>query len=474
MLEQRPVLLDPRRREGQRDRVGRLDRAFAQARDHRPDRSGAHDRVHGERLPAMLDRAEILETRVVRIALARERAMRDERERVRIEHDALGVRDGREPEVDLAPGDEHDALARERRARVVEAAVAARQVAARDEAAQLDRGFHRDSSGRPSNQRARGKRPTVAGQVARRERGQPVVVPVRAGRARAEHDVEHHRRAVVAALDHAPRHAELAQPRHVVAAIELGVLAPERPSDPMALLALDRLHRAVVQDGLAGVHEPQSELPVLAADRVAQFVEAVERHEELARRADAGAEELAALDRDRSLVVAQGPATVDAARLDARVDEPARFHAHRPGLAVGAGHDVARRGGALHALPPAGQRHRAVVDEDDVGRAAGDESGVARARRGEPVLPRAPVRALPRRRLRGDVAPAEAAAHRRAERPRARGRAQRIDDDQLDVVAVAELRGQSVGEPVEGRVLAAGDVDDPDRRGHRRKTFHAT
>ena len=86
----------------------------------------------------MAQEPEVLDARVVRIAAAQERAVRDDLERARIDDDALRMRDGREAIIDLAAREQHDPLVVQHGAGVVDAAVAAGQVAARDQAPARD------------------------------------------------------------------------------------------------------------------------------------------------------------------------------------------------------------------------------------------------------------------------------------------------------------------------------------------------
>jgi len=80
------------------------------------------------------------------------------------------------------------------------------------------------------------------------------------------------------------------------------------------------------------------------------------------------------------------------------------------------------------------------------------------------------MRTLVRRRLRRDVHDGEPPGRASAEVRAARGVVQRIDHDDLDVVGVAQLAAERVGEPVERALVAHGREDDADRRdAHRRR-----
>ncbi|MBK7333840.1 MAG: hypothetical protein IPI87_16505 [Betaproteobacteria bacterium] len=108
--------------------------------------------MHREDLAAVLDQAEVLDARPVGVAARPERPVRDDVERIGVDDDALRVHDRREPVVDLAPREQHDALVREQRARVVDAAVAAGQIPAREDPPEQDVGHHIVARGHPSNQ----------------------------------------------------------------------------------------------------------------------------------------------------------------------------------------------------------------------------------------------------------------------------------------------------------------------------------
>jgi hypothetical protein len=160
VLEQHPVLLDRRRFGRQRDRPVVHDLAVGQPGEDRTNRAAVHQRVHAQRLTAKAQRAAILDARAVGIAAAPQRAVPEDRKRRGVQHDALDVRDRREPVIDLATHDELDPVAVEPRARVVEAAVASRKVAARQQPA--PHRVQRLGSGHRSNQCVSGKRAIVA------------------------------------------------------------------------------------------------------------------------------------------------------------------------------------------------------------------------------------------------------------------------------------------------------------------------
>ena len=86
--------------------------------------------MHGQQLAGEGKAAQILDARVVRISAAAQGAMIDHLEGLAVEQDPFHVDDAAESVVDLAPAQQHDVLAAADRAGVVDAAIAAGDVAA--------------------------------------------------------------------------------------------------------------------------------------------------------------------------------------------------------------------------------------------------------------------------------------------------------------------------------------------------------
>jgi hypothetical protein len=99
-----------------------------------------------------------------------------------------------------------------------------------------------------------------------------VVVPELVDLAGTVQNVDNHVGAVVRTVERPPGQTELLKPSQVGLAVRGLVQPPEPAWLAMKLLALDGQHPAAVLDREAEVLEPNSEVAVFAADRVAEFI----------------------------------------------------------------------------------------------------------------------------------------------------------------------------------------------------------